>query len=153
MDTEAYKKAGKVLGSMPYQRMFAGEKLSVTRPDTITSELITAEVFVQRGDPSKYELPGNVWVARELGSDGRVITEAKISEGTNVFNTELTLNFTGDRFEGESRSGNPKIVKNRRLERAAATTFSLLANHVLNGVEEDRAKASAASQATEGGTK
>lgn len=151
MDTEAYKKAGNVLSELA--RRAIGEKLTVTRPDAITGESITAEVFFQKGDPSKYELPGWVWTAREIDSDGRVIAEAKISEGTNVFNTELTLNFTGDRFDGEARNANPKIIKNRILERGASTTFSLLANHVLNGVAEDRAKASVVGQKAEGGIK
>lgn len=142
---EAHKRSRKALARLMSVPLVAGRKLSLTQDDSITGEPITTEISVERGDFSKYQLRGVLYVAREVGLDGRVITEAKVAKDpTGYYSTELTLDFTGPRFEEEDRNANPHIIHNRRLDRAAATTFSLLANHVVDEIAKSRIAKSAA---------
>jgi len=110
-------------------------ELKVVNPDTVTGENIVTEVVLERGKM------GVTWIARQINANGELIAEAKLGQG-NVFHTELTLNYPGERFEGEGKNANPKILNNRRLERGAATTFALLAKHAINSALEKQVKES-----------
>lgn len=138
-DSLAFKIAGHAIFDANQWLKYAAQKgiaLRIRRPDTITGEIITAELFTNHGHPERYGLPGQVWIAREIGEGGHIITEAKICNGTNLLNTELTIDHTGPRYEG-SANADPQIRNIRYLEQAAATTFSLLTYHVLGGVKQD----------------
>lgn len=75
---------------------------------------------------------GGTLVAEEVRQQGNVFD---VISQVRVFldgRTELTLNFTGSRYEDEKieNSKNPRIIIDSKFPRAAATTFNLLVGTV-----------------------
>lgn len=93
-----------------------GNKSLPNQKDSITGESYT--VNVSKTDDG--------WLAEEVRPDGSVISQARISQGGQ---TELTLHFTGTRYEG--KDANPDITSDRRFPEATAQVFNLLTDVVL----------------------
>lgn len=93
-----------------------GNKSLPNQKDSITGESYTVNVSKTDGG----------WLAEEVRPDGSIISQARISQGGQ---TELTLHFTGARYE--DKDANPNITSDRRFPEATTKVFNLLTDVVL----------------------
>jgi len=99
-----------------------GRRLETTEDDSVTGERITRTIEQGDGYPN--------FVAREIGADGRVVSEAALGHGNAGY--RLTLNYEGPHYAGR----NPAIIGEEHLPATTALVFSLIAGSVLRHFPE-----------------